>query len=82
MLFDIDFLPQGQFYRVLSCFRIRPVIITDICIPYWEHWFITMRGCVAYIHGPDTMLTIDLKAWHGFVSGPQLLCFSQTMFGM
>ena len=52
-----------KFIGFLTCFRARPVIFYcfDIGLPYFTHWCITMRGCVAYILDPDTTLTFDLK---------------------
>ena len=47
----------------MTCFRVRPVtsVSFDIGIPYLAHVSITMRGCVKYIHDPDTTLNFDLN---------------------
>ena len=63
-LFDVDLWPQGHIYRLLSCLHVRPVtsLSFDIGIPYLTHGSIIMRGCVKYIHCPDTStLTFYLK---------------------
>ena len=64
---DLDPWPQSQIYRLLSCLHDRSLwktqpVCFDISIPYLAHGSITMRGCVKYIHDPDTctMLTFDL----------------------
>ena len=41
--------------------RTRTFFWFDIGLPYLAHGWITMRRCVAYIHGPDTTLNFDLK---------------------
>ena len=43
--------------------RVRPITFLwfDISLPYLAHGCITMRGCVGYIHDPDTTVNFDLK---------------------
>ena len=50
----------------------------DIGIPYLAHGSITMRGCVKYIHYPDTMLTFDLKV--KFIEFVTWLCVHASDF--
>ena len=38
-----------------------PSVCFDTVISYLAHLFITIRGCVTYIHDPDTTLIFDLK---------------------
>ena len=49
-----------KFIGFLTCFRVRSITFLkiDIGLPYLAHGCITIRLCVAYIHGPD--LTFDL----------------------
>ena len=54
---------------ILFCF--------DIGLPYLAHRCITKRGCVAYIHDPNTTLTFDLKVKIGFLTW---LCVRVTAF--
>ena len=60
--FNVDFWPQGQIYRILSCLHVRPVtsVSFDLGISNLADWSITIRGCVKYIHVPDTTLNFDL----------------------
>ena len=69
--FDVDLWPQGKIHRLLSCLHVRPVtsVSFDIRISYLSHGSITMRGCVEYIHDPDTTLTFDFKV--KFITGSQ-----------
>ena len=78
--FDVDHWPQGQIYRLLSCLHVRLVtsVRFDIGIPYLAHGSITMRGCVKYIHGPNTMLTFDLKV--KFIGFMTWLCVQALAF--
>ena len=78
--FDIDFRPQGQIYRFLLCFRVRPLtsVCFDIGIPFWAHGSITMRTCIAYIYDPVTTLTIDLKV--KFIGFMTWLCVQASAF--
>ena len=62
--FNIDLWPQGQIYRFLLCLCVQPS--WNFCLLWhWHtlfaHGSITTRGCVAYIHDPDMMLTFDLN---------------------
>ena len=59
LIFDF----KVKFTGFLTCFRVRPLTIfwCDIDLPYLANESITMRGCVAYIHDPDSTLTFDLK---------------------
>ena len=77
--FDIDLWPQGQIYRFLSCLRVRPVtfVCFDVGIPYLANGSITTRGCVAYIHDPDTLI-FDLKVT--FIGFMIWLCVPVTAF--
>ena len=40
----------------------------DIGLPHLGYGCITMRGCVAYIHDPNTTLSLDLKAKMWFLT--------------
>ena len=41
----------------------------DIGLTYLVHASITMRGCVTYIHDPDTILSFDIKdKFIGFIT--------------
>ena len=79
-MFLIRFWPQGQIYRLLSCPHVWPVtsVCFDIGTPYLAHWSITMRGCVKYIHDPDTTLTFDLKV--KFIGFMTWLCVQASAF--
>ena len=61
--YDLELWCKGQIYGVLTCFRVRPIIIFwfDIGLPYLAHGSITMKRCDTYIDVPDSMLTFDLK---------------------
>ena len=54
-----------KFTGVLTCFRVCSITFfwfdIDIDLPYLVYASISMRGCVAYIHNPDSTLTFDLK---------------------
>ena len=78
--FDVDLWPQGQIYRLLSCLHVRLVtsVRFDIGLPYLAHGSITMRGCVKYIHGPNTMFTFDLKV--KFIGFMTWLCVQALAF--
>ena len=78
-------------YRLLSCLHIRPLtsVSFDIGIPYLAHRCITMRGCVKYIHNPDTILELWPQGQiyrvydMALCSGPSffVLWHSHTLFG-
>ena len=66
---------------VCLCMSFRHVTFSCfyIGLQYIAYRCITMGGCVAYIHDPNTVLTFDLKIkligfLHGFVFRPQLFC--------
>ena len=46
---------------VLICVQSITFLWFDIGLPYLAHGCMTMRGCVRYIHDPDTTLNFDLK---------------------
>ena len=76
----LTFDNKVNFIEFLTCFLVRP--ITNFWfytgIPYLAHGSITMSGCVAYIHGPDTMWTFELKVkLVGFIIW---LCVQATAF--
>ena len=61
-LYNIDLRPQGQIYRFFDMFLCLVYNNFLIGIPYLAHGSTTMRGYVAYIHNPDSMLTfVSLK---------------------
>ena len=73
LTFDLEVAFIG-FVAVSSC-PTRNLCLLYIVVSYLAHGSVTMRGCVAYIHDPDTTLTFDLKVKSvGFVFGPQLFC--------
>ena len=58
--------------------RLSASVSFDIGIPYLAHRSITMRGCVKYIHDPDTTLNFDLKIkFLGFMTW---LCVQASVF--
>ena len=78
--FDVDLLPQGQIYRLLSCLLVRPLTFVsfDIGIPCLAHGSITIRGGVKYIHDPDMTLNCDLKV--KFIGSMTWLLFRPQLF--
>ena len=50
----------------------------DFGLPYLAHGSTTMRGCVKYIHDPDTTLTFDLKV--KFIGFMTWLCVQASAF--
>ena len=52
-----------KFIGFLKCFCVRPITIFcfDMGLPYLVNGPITMRRCDAYIHVPNSILTLDLK---------------------
>ena len=73
--FDIDLWRQGQIYRLLS-FHVTSVSF-DIGILYLAHGSITKKGCVKYIHDPDTTLTFEIYRFMTWlcVQAPTFLSF-------
>ena len=78
--FDVDLWPQGQIYRLFSCFPIGPVtsVSFDSGKPYSEPVSITMKGCVKYIYDPDTTLNFDFKV--KFIGFMTWLCVQASAF--
>ena len=90
-MFPIRFWPQGQ--RLLSCLNVWPVTSVSfyIDITYLTHGYITMIGCVKYIHGSDTfsqgqiymVYDIVLCSGHGFLSFDiVILCLARECITM
>ena len=77
---DLELWLLGQIYRLLSWLHVQPVtfVTFDIGIPYLAHWFITMRGCVKYVHDPDTTLTFEVKV--KFIGFMTRLCVQTSVF--
>ena len=76
LIFDLKIKFTGFFTWI----RVWPItsVCFDIDIPYLELGSITMRGCVAYLHDPDTTLTFDPKVKIiGFMTW---LCVRATAF--
>ena len=66
---------------VCLCMSFRHVTFSCfyICLQYVAYGCITMGGCVAYIHDPNTVLTFDLKIkLIGFVY--MALCLGHSFF--
>ena len=70
----LNFDLKVKFIGFLTCFHVRAItfFFIDIGLPYLADSFITMRGCVKYIHDPETTLNFDLKV--KFIGFMTLLC--------
>ena len=57
-----------KFTGFWTCFCVRPltIFLFDIGLPYLAYVSITMRGCVAYIHDPDSPWPLTKFKFIGF----------------
>ena len=64
----------------MSCLHVRPVtsVSFDIGISNLADWSITMRGCVKFIHDPETTLNFDLKV--KFIGFDMFSCLAHNFF--
>ena len=72
--------PRVQFIGFCHVFMSDSVtsVSFDIVIPYLAYGSITTRGCVRYIHDPDTTLNFDLKV--KFIGFMTWLCVQASAF--